>query len=695
MNARYLCLLLFLINFYLKGFSTNTIDSLEKEVKKYPHKDTVLIDKKYMLAFAYLHVSLDSSKKIAHEIVAESESLNYLKGLCFGHKILGNIDLLKGDFTPALKHYEQALIYAGDEEKIVINNLLAATLLQIQEYTKAMNYLLVSLNLLENKNDDKLAANTYFYLGMTYEYQEKYDQSLKYYFKSCEYKRKIKDKFGEANCLSNIGNVFIKKSIPDSAIFYTTEAKKIYADLNYSDKIATTLINLASIYQNSGDEKKALDNLQEALKYLDQEKHKTLLSATFLNIAQIQRMQKKFTEAEFNALKSLNLALESGDKNKIIDIYDELSKIFSSTGNYKNAHEYAQLRNNLKDSVVKTTNQRVFEEMQTKYETKEKEKEIELFKEKDKIKTLELQQSKIIQYTSIVLGIVLIIILLLLYNRYLIKQKTNIALEEKNKIIEKQQKNILESINYAEGIQRSILKPEEEIAKYFKEVFIYYKPKAIVSGDFYWFAHIENKSIIAAVDCTGHGVPGAFMSMLGNSLLNEIIVTRKIFEPAEILKLLHLGVYFNLQQDKKSERAQDGMDISLCVIDHASNTLEFSGAQNPAYLLRNNELHVLKATPKGIGGNISGNDNPMDRTYDSIKIDLITDDIIYLFSDGYMDQFGGNPKKKFSAKKFKEVLCETNSGSIIDKKEILSEQMMEWMNHHEQIDDQMIIGIRY
>ncbi len=261
---------------------------------------------------------------------------------------------------------------------------------------------------------------------------------------------------------------------------------------------------------------------------------------------------------------------------------------------------------------------------------------------------------------------------------------------------EKQKEKIIDSIIYAKRIQQSILMEESEIQNYLPDSFIYYQPKDIVSGDFYWCSKIEDKIILAAIDCTGHGVPGAFMSMIGNTLLNQIVNEKHITIPSEILRLLNLGVFEALHQNKDGALSDDGMDISLCAFDFKKNELQFAGAQNPLFLVSDNRIEIIKGNIHGVGGGgmTAKILDPMKTTYTNHIVPIKKNMSIYLFSDGYMDQFGGSERKKFGVQKFKELLLNNQELSMQKQKEIFMSAHAQWKGKATQIDDILMIGVK-
>ncbi|MCH8331554.1 MAG: SpoIIE family protein phosphatase [Bacteroidetes bacterium] len=222
-----------------------------------------------------------------------------------------------------------------------------------------------------------------------------------------------------------------------------------------------------------------------------------------------------------------------------------------------------------------------------------------------------------------------------------------------------------------------------------------YKPKDIVSGDFYWFSHQNGKSIIAAVDCTGHGVPGAFMSMIGNTLLNEIVNEKQITEPAVILSELHSAILNTLQQEGEDAQSQDGMDMALCIIDQKNNLIRFAGAKNPLYIIRNGTLEMIEADIHSIGGKSYMSGKEVEPKFTGHEIPIEKNMVIYMFSDGYMDQFGGEPRKKFSSQGFKQLLLDNSKLEMHQQKAALGKAMEDWKGSYEQIDDMLVMGVRF
>ncbi|MBK6266460.1 AAA family ATPase [Marivirga sp. S37H4] len=270
-----------------------------------------------------------------------------------------------------------------------------------------------------------------------------------------------------------------------------------------------------------------------------------------------------------------------------------------------------------------------------------------------------------------------------------VQERTSEVVKQKE-IIEQKNENITASIKYAERIQNASLPTNESISASLKENFILFKPRDIVSGDFYWFAENKKKVFIAAIDCTGHGVPGAFMSLVGDSHLTQIVKQNNILQPGKILDSLHNAIQKSLKQ--KESQNQDGMDAALCGIDFNNNTLEFAGANNPLVMVKaNGEMEIIKANKMAIGGKRK-NKNKEKFTNHIVSMEAKT--TYYLFSDGYADQFGGPDDRKFMVKRFKNLLQEIANEPMEQQKEILEYRFNEWKADKGQVDDILVIGFR-
>lgn len=263
-------------------------------------------------------------------------------------------------------------------------------------------------------------------------------------------------------------------------------------------------------------------------------------------------------------------------------------------------------------------------------------------------------------------------------------------LESIKVILEEKNKDITDSINYAKRIQESLLPTKESFISCFPKSFIFFKPRDIVSGDFYWFAETEKSYIVAAVDCTGHGIPGAFMSIIGTTILTDIVIDKKITAPSEILNQLNANITKLLKQDAAGSSSRDGMDVSICTINKEKTKMLYSSASRPMYYVRDGILNEINLRSFSIGGSYED----YEKTFTEVELDILPDDVYYLFTDGYADQFDKNDLKKFSAKKLKNLFTEIADKDSQTQHDVLEQTLYDWKGNCKQIDDITVIGVK-
>ena len=419
-------------------------------------------------------------------------------------------------------------------------------------------------------------------------------------------------------------------------------------------------------------------------------------------------------------LKDKDVELRAKEK-EILNKQNELQKIdtkLRSAGLELKQRQLAQkllelAKDSLSDSLfiaesirLKLVDSLVIKELEIKdNKLKIQENALQLLTQRQKVERLENEKARQrTLITSFTVGVGLLLALaFVLYRSNRLQKRSNALLKERNEEIEQQNeeirtkndqieaknKKITESINYAQRIQKAILPDHAAIKSLLPNSFVYYKPYQIVSGDFYWFGVVGKKIVYAAVDCTGHGVPGAFMSMIGSALLNEIVKQKEITESHVILNHLHVGIRDSLRQEETHN--QDGMDMAIVVIDTETQQMDFSGAKNPLIYIQDGELHFVKGDRYPIGDVI--NKSERDFTKHTIQLDKAT--VCYMFSDGYQDQFGGPEKRKFMGKRLREMLLEHHQLDFDKQKQIYEKTLLDWIADTSQIDDVLLIGFKF
>ncbi len=393
--------------------------------------------------------------------------------------------------------------------------------------------------------------------------------------------------------------------------------------------------------------------------------------------------------------------------NKAQNMYvclTNMVEVSEKIGKYKEALEYNKLAQALKDSLNNESlkKESYKKELDFDYSKKKAIDSLQIVANK-KITEAKFKQEKTQRYALYGGVFTLICVAIFIFNRLQVSKKQNFIIENqklevelKNEeithqkdLVEEKQKEIIDSINYAKRIQQAVLTGEDVWNKISKDHFILFKPKDIVSGDFYWAYNTPNgRSIFALADCTGHGVPGGFMSMLGNSFLNEIVIENKLFKADEILNKLRSKIIMALEQ-KGGEQQKDGMDMTLCVWNKLENTLEFSAANNPLWIVRDENFIEYKADKMPIGTYLEE-----DKPFTATLIQLQKGDMIYLSTDGFADQFGGPKGKKLKYKTMIELLVKNSHQDMITQKQLLEESLVNWQGIHHQVDDVSVIGIK-
>jgi serine phosphatase RsbU (regulator of sigma subunit) len=475
------------------------------------------------------------------------------------------------------------------------------------------------------------------------------------------------------------------------ALDYYQQALDVWEEEGYNEGIVGSLHNMGIIYVTSGKPDLALPYLQRALAIAQELNDRAVESSIYLRLGQVYLLRDQFNRASDYLNRSLELALELDTKETQMGAYEVLSDLYSKQGRFKEALDCFKLHAAIKDTLTRKERLEQISEMQVKYETEATEKENALLVAESELAEARLRQTRIILTLTIMTILIFIGLVIQLIRANHLKKKANIELAQKNALITEQKKEITDSIEYASRIQNAMLPPGDYIDGLLPERFIIYKPRDIVSGDFYYITEKDGKVICVIADCTGHGVPGAFMSMLGISFLNEIISRhRDLPHSNEILEELRTHVIQSLRQTGRMGESQDGMDLALYIIDPESMKMEFSGANNSLWIFRNGDLIEKKADKMPIGIYYSIDDQVFTRH----NMDLRKGDVLYAFSDGYYDQFGGPMQKKFMIKNFRKMLKQIHNKTMPEQKRIMLETLEQWMADTSQVDDILVMGVR-
>jgi serine phosphatase RsbU (regulator of sigma subunit) len=570
-------------------------------------------------------------------------------------------------------------------------------------FSRAIDVLLESVRISREIKDKHTEGRAYNNLGNCYALQANYSKALEYYKLALIIAQEMNDRTAVAKTLNNMGNVYYyTESIKDSSDFsgtldYYTRALEIQESMNDTDGIVTTLDNISLVYIEQKRYTEALAVLQRGLDLAQKAGNRTDILHCLSNLGHLYgKMEDRYRSIYYHN-QAISLATEMRNAGMVMYSHEFLADQYAGLGNFSQAYYHQREYSRIKDTLLSAETSSRVAELQSRYENEKREKEFVLLKQKGEllekesaINELKANRSRTIAWASGGGAVLLLVVALLIHNRYQIKAKANSQLEKQNKIIALKNKDITDSINYAKRLQRSVITTDAYLARHLREHFVLYKPKDIVSGDFYWaFSPADNEVIVATADCTGHGVPGAFMSVLGASLLNDIIAERKVLHPNLALNLLRDNLVKILNPQDSSEEMRDGMDIVLCRYNFEKLTLSAAAAHNPLWIARGSEMLELKADRFPVGKHSGGT-----KPFALKNIQLQKGDVIYTFTDGYADQFGGPQGKKFKYRNLQKLLLSIKDKPMNEQRNILDQRFEEWRGSHEQVDDVTVIGIR-
>jgi serine phosphatase RsbU (regulator of sigma subunit) len=560
----------------------------------------------------------------------------------------------------------------------------------LQSYTEALEYFYKALPIREEENNKYSLARLYNQIGIIYAYQKDHKNSLKYFLKFADMARQLNDSDLLANVYNNIGVTYKNLGKRDIASEYYYKALRIFTARDFKRGIASAYTNIATILNSDGEWDASIAYNEKALALFRSLGLTYGMTTTYVNLAETWSNKKDFKVAAAYYDSALTVSREKNDRLHLRDIYDGLYKLYAQTNDHERAFEYLLKYMTLKDSLFNVETASRTAGLEAKYKMEQAEKEM---RQKEEISALKNKQQKVWIGLLVIAVLLVAVIALFVFSRYRQKQRANEMLEEHNAMVEHQKKEITDSINYAKKIQMSILPPDGLVKRLLPDSFVLYKPKDIVSGDFYWVDECDGQVLFASVDCTGHGVPGAMMSVLGFNLLSGAVNEKRLTTPSRILEHLDFGVDKMLRQSTDENSVRDGMDLSLCSLNYKTGLLQFAGAYNGLWMVKakNREFAEIKADKMMIGVNAGGQADH----FTNHEIQLEKGDVVYIFSDGYADQFGGPSGKKLKYKPMKELLLSIFDKPMAEQRRILDEHVEKWRGDLEQVDDILVIGVRY
>ena len=682
------------------------------------NSDTVKVNMLLSICDSLYRTNAGETIEYGQRALDISESLKFQRGLAYSFKYIGMGYYIQADYISALKYFQKALdVFETLKFKKGIANMknsMGVIYSTEGMDSQALDLYLESLKISEEINDSLRVVSAMINVGFAYSKTKSLvDKAKDYYTRALNIaqRRGYMDAIGTVNV--NFGDLYYDIEEYDIALGYYEKSMKSYASTSTGNSLYT-LISIGKIHAKKREYLKAIKYQEEALNIARQTNSKLEIVQAMIAITETYMAKGE----DLKALELLNQAEIISQnimaKNERRKIYEDKVTLYSRTGDCNNAVRYQQMESKLKDTIYSEA---------TKFQM-DLQKLRELVQENKDLKhTASLTEAKNKLQKTMILILIIGFLLISLFMILLVRasKKTNRSneklnqtneelkiafdmLNEHKKQIEAAHSEITASITYAKYIQTSVLPKSETMKLHLGEHFIFYRPKEIVSGDFYWYTNIDRLSVFAAVDCTGHGVPGAFMSMLGTALLDEIINKERILNPGQILQRLRNGVIQSLQQHGESGEVKDGMDLALCVIDYDNMNLQYSGANSPIYIIRKKENEIIEQT-KNISSEdfilyeLKGDRMPVSihvsmENFTTHQFTLMEGDLIYLFSDGYADQFGGPQKKKLHYKSFKKILLNHCNEPIAEQKSSIESEFNAWKGENAQIDDVMVAGIR-
>ncbi|MBN2892684.1 MAG: tetratricopeptide repeat protein [Bacteroidales bacterium] len=509
----------------------------------------------------------------------------------------------------------------------------------------AVKYCEKAVHAAEEFGCQEALADSYSLFGDIYVRMDDFKTALNYLQKALEIRKILENGYAIASSYNLIARTYRVSGSYADAFRYYEKALNYREDIDDFEGLIWTHIGLASTYAEVKKFESAEKHFFKSLKINEKFEDKRCQLYCNHGLGKIKTQSENYKEGLIYLQKALKIAEETNSKLYLFEIHLSLSNLYEKLNDDKKALNHYKLFHENKEDVLNNELQNRLKNQLVNFEIEKTKKEAEIYHLK------------------------------------------NVELKEVNEQLSEKNTQITDSIRYAQKIQFALIHPINYLKNDLKDYFILFMPRDIVSGDFYWLNKIDNKIFVIAADCTGHGVPGAFMSILGISFLNEIININNIYESDLILNELRKNVKVALRQDDTN--SFDGMDISLCVIDIEKKTLQYSGAFSPLILVRNNELQIYKGDRMPIGRYIAD-----DKLFTKQEIKLKENDKFYIFSDGYTDQFGGENYEKFKLARFRDLILKVQNQTFIEQKQTFRNVFKDWKGDGMQFDDVIVVGFQ-
>jgi serine phosphatase RsbU (regulator of sigma subunit) len=611
----------------------------------------------------------DSAIYYGHKAVALAKKINFVRGLAWGYEFIGSGFNGKGIYDSSLYYF-----FAAYKEHEKTGNKYAMT------------------------NIQNSIGNGYLGFG-------KYDRALEAFLLSNALAKKAPvNEYMIAVTSVGIGNIFLQSKKPDSALVYFQAAADYFHKLKYKSPEATCFALIGSALSDMGNKKEAIVWMEKAIIVMKEVNDLYALGETYMLLGDIKRGMGSKDQAMNYYLEGYKIHKERNAFSNLYEVCNRIADLSHEMGFDAQAYTFAQHSATYKDSIINEKAAKQVQELEAKFETEKKEKILALQKIELEKNNLKSEQQTVFIYLFSASTLVFLFLAFFVFRSYRQKRKANLLLERQNKevirkaeeinmqksIIEAKNKDITDSIRYAQHIQEAILPPDDLVYELLQESFVLYMPKDIVSGDFYYVRKIDDRVIFAVVDCTGHGVPGAFMSVLAHSAISGVLQQQKVNSAAILLNFLADAIKETFRHHHYEASIADGMDIAVCILDRKKMNLQFAGAKNPVVWISKGKIVEFKGDKQVISGTSDKTCAP----FTNHVIDLNKGDSLYIFSDGFADQFGGPSGKKFKFSRLKDFLISISEMPLYQQKQKLTDEFLNWKGELEQVDDVCMMGVR-
>ncbi len=599
----------------------------------------------------------------------------------------GSILLRKGEYKKAKSLYDTVLGFYSERNDLSprlanLYNNLGIVHKYLGKYQVSLDYHLESLSLKELLQDSTGMLQSLNNIGHVYYYWERYDKASQYFQEAADLSAALGQEVNIAILSNNLGSIYLETKNYDKALDYFRASLKIYREREMAMYEGIILGNIGNVYKEKGLLGEALVYHERALAIYEQTDNTYQLVHCYLNLGEMYYLMDKYDKAK----QMLEKFLSKTKENPVIDLelkaYNILSKLSKKNRDWKQALAYTKLFYILKDSLFSINKHKQISEIEAKYQNEKKSKEITALKHE-----AVLDQSKIQRQRLIILFTVIIAGLVLVYTFFLIQQ--NKEIRRIYRLLSRKQKDLTDSIVYAEKIQQAVLPSPAYITSLLPDNFVIYKPKAIVGGDFYWLASNDKYIFLAVADCTGHGVPGGFLSMLGITFLNQLIIAFPDAFPSKILNELNKLIYKSLNPDAANHSSREGMDVGLCRVERENGEIYFAGSRIPLLYTEKGKLNKIKGEVWPLGY-LSTDQN----LFKDKLVPVKRGEMFYLYTDGYIHQYGEEFGQKFGQKRFMGQLLEIHRDPLDLQKAVLESKLMTWKRSVDQFDDVLVFGTR-